>query len=183
MNSAPDLPGFIPPHGNYRELLSYQKAEVVYDLTYRFCQRFLSKGDRTIDQMVQAARSGKQNIAEGSKAAGTSKETEIKLTNVEELISQALFAHLPEFPFGNAVRSRAPGGIQKGQPARMSRTRRQAICIRRTRSRSRATMHGRISCPGSGSSSLSARRCGRRRNEALRRTPGDEPGKSDNRRP
>ena len=55
-----DTPGFIPPHGNYQEMLSYQKAEVVYDLTYRFCQRFLSKGDRTIDQMVQAARSGKK---------------------------------------------------------------------------------------------------------------------------
>ena len=48
---------FIPPHGNYQELLSYQKAEVVYDLTFRFCERFLKKGDRTIDQMVQAARS------------------------------------------------------------------------------------------------------------------------------
>src|SRR6202790_4325014 len=75
-------PGFIPAHGNYQELLSYRKAEVVYDLTYRFCQRFLTKGDRTIDQMVQAARSGKQNIVEGSKASGTSKEMEIKLTNV-----------------------------------------------------------------------------------------------------
>lgn len=81
MNSS-DEPGFIPPYGNYQELLSYQKAEVVYDLTFRFCQRFLSKGDRTIDQMVQAARSGKQNIAEGSKAASMSKEMEIKLTNV-----------------------------------------------------------------------------------------------------
>lgn len=74
--------GFIPSHGHYRELLSYQKAEVVYDITYRFCQRFLTKGDRTIDQMIQAARSGKQNISEGSKASGTSKETELKLTNV-----------------------------------------------------------------------------------------------------
>ena len=51
-------PGFIPPHGNYRELLSYQKAEVAFDITFRFCQRFLSKGDRTIDQMIQPARSG-----------------------------------------------------------------------------------------------------------------------------
>ncbi len=68
--------GFIPAHGHYRELLSYQKAEVIYDLTYRFCQRFLEKRDRTIDQMVQAARSGKQNILEGSKASGTSKEME-----------------------------------------------------------------------------------------------------------
>ena len=55
---------------------------MVYQITYRFCQRFLKKGDRTVDQMVQAARSGKQNIVEGSKAATTSKEMEIKLTNV-----------------------------------------------------------------------------------------------------
>jgi four helix bundle suffix protein len=74
--------GFIPPHGNYRELLSYQKAEVVYDITFRFCHKFLKKGDRTVDQMIQAARSGKQNILEGSEASGTSKETEIKLIGV-----------------------------------------------------------------------------------------------------
>jgi four helix bundle suffix protein len=73
---------FIPPHGNYKELLSYQKAEIVFDVTFRFCSRFLTKGDRTIDQMVQAARSGKQNIIEGCQASGTSKETEIKLINV-----------------------------------------------------------------------------------------------------
>jgi hypothetical protein len=82
MNSDSDEAGFIPPYGNYQELLSYQKAEMVYDITFRFCQRFLQRGDRTIDQMVQAARSGKQNILEGSKASGTSRETEIKLTNV-----------------------------------------------------------------------------------------------------
>jgi four helix bundle suffix protein len=92
-----DAPGFLPPHGNYQELLSYQKAEVVYDLTYRFCQRFLSKGDRTIDQMVQAARSGKQNIAEGSKAAGTSKETEIKLTNVARASLEELLVDYRDF--------------------------------------------------------------------------------------
>src|SRR6516165_6355458 len=69
-----ETPGFIPPHGQYQKLLSYQKAEVIYDLTFHFCHRFLSKGDRTIDQMIQAARSGKQNIADGSAAAGTSKE-------------------------------------------------------------------------------------------------------------
>jgi four helix bundle suffix protein len=74
--------GFIPPHGQYRKLLSYRKAEVVYDITVRFCARFLERRDRTVDQMVQAARSGKQNIAEGSQASGTSTETEIKLTNV-----------------------------------------------------------------------------------------------------
>ena len=89
--------GFIPPHGHYEELLSYQKAEVVYDLTYRFCQRFLKKGDRTIDQMVQAARSGKQNIVEGSKASGTSKEIEIKLTNVARASLEELLADYRDF--------------------------------------------------------------------------------------
>lgn len=76
------MSGFIPKHGGYRNLLSYRKAEIVYDLTVRFCARFLEKRDRTIDQMIQAARSGKQNIAEGSQASGTSTETEIKLTSV-----------------------------------------------------------------------------------------------------
>lgn len=74
--------GFIPPHGNYQELLSYKKSAIVYSATVKFCERFISIKDRTYDQMVQAARSGKQNIIEGSKASGTSKETEIKLTNV-----------------------------------------------------------------------------------------------------
>ena len=75
-------PGFLPPGGNYRELLSYRKAEIIYDFTHRFCECFFRKGDRTIDQMVQAARSGKQNIAEASKASVTSTETELKLINV-----------------------------------------------------------------------------------------------------
>ena len=92
-----DSLGFLPAHGNYRELLSYQKAEVVYDVTFRFCQRFLSKGDRTVDQMVQAARSGKQNILEGSKASGTSKETEIKLTNVARSSLEELLADYEDF--------------------------------------------------------------------------------------
>lgn len=74
--------GFIPKHGGYQDLLSYRKSQIVYDATMRFVGRFLRKGDRTIDQMVQAARSGKQNIVEGSMASGTSKETEIKLMNV-----------------------------------------------------------------------------------------------------
>jgi len=90
-------PGFIPPHGHYQELLSYRKAEVVYDLTFRFCERFLKRGDRTIDQMVQAARSGKQNIAEGSKASGTSKEMEIKLTNVARASLEELLVDYQDF--------------------------------------------------------------------------------------
>lgn len=88
---------FIPPHGNYRELLSYRKAEVVYDLTFRFCERFLKRGDRTIDQMVQAARSGKQNIVEGSKASGTSKAMEIKLTNVARASLEELLEDYRDF--------------------------------------------------------------------------------------
>jgi four helix bundle suffix protein len=74
--------GFIPAHGGYRKLFSYQKAEIIYDGTVYFTNRFFNKYDRTVGQMVQAARSGKQNIAEASMASATSKETEIKLTNV-----------------------------------------------------------------------------------------------------
>ena len=70
---------FIPLRGNYRSLIVYQKAECIYDVTFFFAHRFLAKGDRTIDQMIQAARSGKQNIAEGSAASTTSRETELKL--------------------------------------------------------------------------------------------------------
>ena len=71
----------IRPSGNYRKLLSYQKTEVIYEMTFYFCQKYLQKGDRTIDQMVQAARSGKQNIIEGCAASATSAKTEIKLVN------------------------------------------------------------------------------------------------------
>ena len=73
---------FLKQKGNYRKLIAYQKAECIYDITYYFVHKFLEKGDRTIDQMIQAARSGKQNIAEGSSASTTSSETEIKLINV-----------------------------------------------------------------------------------------------------
>lgn len=74
--------GFIRQDNNYRTLKAFQKAECVYDVTYYFANKFLSKGDRTIDQMVQAARNGKQNLAEGNIDGVTSKEMEIKLTNV-----------------------------------------------------------------------------------------------------
>ena len=87
----------IPPRGDYQTLISYQKSEVIYEITYRFCKRFLSKGDRTVDQMVQAARSGKQNIVEGSKAATTSKEMEIKLTNVARASLEELLEDYRDF--------------------------------------------------------------------------------------
>lgn len=77
-----DLPRLIPAHGGYRDLKSYQMSEIVYDATVAFCDRFISKFSRTHDQMVQAARSGKQNIAEGCMASGTSKKTELKLIGV-----------------------------------------------------------------------------------------------------
>lgn len=73
---------FLPQHGHYRHLRVYQVTEMIYDITYYFTQHYLQRGDRTVDQMIQAARSGKQNIAEGNQAAATSSETEIKLTNV-----------------------------------------------------------------------------------------------------
>jgi four helix bundle suffix protein len=88
---------FIPPHGGYEELLSFQKARVVYDATVCFCQRFLEKRDRTVDQMVQAARSGKQNILEGCQASGTSKEGEIKLINVARASLEELLEDYRDF--------------------------------------------------------------------------------------
>src|SRR6266705_706868 len=88
---------FIPPHGGYEKLLSFQKARVVFDGTVRFCQRFLDKRDRTYDQMLQAARSGKQDILEGSLASGTSKETEIKLTNVARASLEELLEDYRDF--------------------------------------------------------------------------------------
>lgn len=92
-----DETNFIPPHGGYQELLSFRKARIVYDGTVRFCERFLDKRDRTYDQMVQAARSGKQNILEASQASGTSKETELKLTNVARASLEELLEDYRDF--------------------------------------------------------------------------------------
>ncbi len=89
--------GFIPLHGGYRNLFSYQKAEIIYDGTVYFTNRFFHKYDRTIGQMVQAERSGKQNIAEASMASGTSKETEIKLTNVARASLEELLIDYEDF--------------------------------------------------------------------------------------
>lgn len=89
--------GFIPPHGGYAKLASYRKAVIIYDGTVQFCERFLERGDRTWDQMVQAARSGKQNIVEGSMAAGTSSATEIKLTNVARASLEELLEDYRDF--------------------------------------------------------------------------------------
>jgi four helix bundle suffix protein len=87
----------LPPRRDYHKLLSFQKAEVVYDVTFRFAHKFLRPGDRTIDQMIQSARSGKKNLLEGGKAGTTSKETEIKLTNVARASLEELLDDYTDF--------------------------------------------------------------------------------------
>jgi four helix bundle protein len=89
--------GFIPKHGGYKSLLTYRKAEIVCDGTSYFCKKYFQPRDRTIEQMVQAARSGKQNIVEGSMASGTSKEMEIKLTNVARASLEELLNDYKDF--------------------------------------------------------------------------------------
>ena len=87
----------IPPHGGYRELQSYRMAEIVFDATAVFCDRFIDRRSRTHDQMVQAARSGKQNIAEGSMASGTSKKTELKLIGVARASLEELLVDFQDY--------------------------------------------------------------------------------------
>lgn len=87
----------LPPHGGYETLLSFKKSRIVFDATVKFCERFVSLRSRTHDQMIQAARSGKQNILEGSRASGTSKETEIKLTNVARASLEELLEDYRDF--------------------------------------------------------------------------------------
>ena len=96
MNNQPSKE-FLPNRGNYRKLIAYQKAECIYDITFYFAHKHLEKGDRTIDQMVQAARSCKQNIAEGSAASTTSKETELKLINVARASLQELLTGYEDY--------------------------------------------------------------------------------------
>ncbi len=93
----PDKRGLIPPHGGYRKLHSFQSAQLVYDGTVIFCDRFVDKRSRTYDQMIQAARSGVQNIAEGSMASATSRKTELKLTNVARASLEELLLDFEDF--------------------------------------------------------------------------------------
>jgi four helix bundle protein len=87
----------IPPHGGYQDLQSYKMSEIVYDATVVFCNRFINIRSRTHDQMVQAARSGKQNIAEGSMASGTSKKTELKLVGVARASLEELLLDFKDY--------------------------------------------------------------------------------------
>ena len=88
---------FLPQRGNFRKLIAFQKSECIYDVTVLFTRKYLLKGDRTVDQMVQAARSGKQNIAEGCAASTTSRETEIKLLNVAKASLQELILDFEDY--------------------------------------------------------------------------------------
>jgi four helix bundle suffix protein len=110
--------GFIPPHGGYAGLLAYQKALIVFQGTVRFCERFLEKRDRTVDQMTQAARSGKQNIVEGSRVSGTSKEAEIKLLNVARSSLEELLEDYRDF-------------LRKRKLSAWSKNSREALFVRR----------------------------------------------------
>lgn len=124
--------GLLPVQGNYGALLSYRKAELVYDLTQVFCARFLKRGDRTIDQMVQAARSGKQNIAEGAKASKVSTEMEIKLVGVARASLEELL-----IDYGDFLRTcRAPAWAKDSREARYVRNlgRNPELCFEDIRS-------------------------------------------------
>lgn len=111
----------IRPSGNYRKLLSYQKTEVIYEMTYHFAHRFLAKGDRTIDQMVQAARSGKQNIIEGCAASATSSKTELKLVNVAKASLQELLEDYIDYLRTRGHRQWEEGSIEYETMRRLGR--------------------------------------------------------------
>lgn len=100
MTNPPDpekQPGFIPPHGGYEKLKSYQMSVLVYDATAKFCDRFINPKSRTHDQMVQAARSGNKNISEGSQVSGTSKKMELKLVGVARASLEELLGDYKDF--------------------------------------------------------------------------------------
>ena len=98
--------------GNYKNLLSYQKADVIYCITVQFCNKYLSKADRTFDQMVQAARSGKQNIIEGCAASATSSKTEIKLINVAKASLQELLEDYEDYLKTHGQRQWEEGSVE-----------------------------------------------------------------------
>ena len=125
--SHPSHPeSFIPPHGGYEALLSFQKARIIYDGTVKFCERFVDRRSRTTDQMIQAARSGKQNILEGSQASGTSKEMELKLTNVARASLEELLEDYRDF-------------LRVGRHPQWDKDSKEALYVRKLGSRSPAS--------------------------------------------
>ena len=113
MDEMAEREKLIPKHGGYRKLKSFQVAQLVYDVTVRFTERYIDHFSRSRDQMVQAARSGVQNIAEGSQASGTSKKTELKLTNVARSSLEEL-----RLDYGDFLRQRGLYQWQKDDPRR-----------------------------------------------------------------
>jgi len=105
----------IPKHGGYRKLKSFQLAQLVYDVTVRFCDKYIDRRSRTHDQMVQAARSGVQNIAEGSQASATSKKTELKLTQVARASLEELKLDYEDF-----LRQRGVAQWERANPLRQA---------------------------------------------------------------
>jgi four helix bundle protein len=136
----------IPRHGGYRKLKSFQVARLVYDVTVRFCDRYVDRFSRTRDQMVQAARSGVQNIAEGSQASATSKKTELKLTEVARASLEELKLDYEDF-----LRQRARTPWPRNDPRRQ-----QLIDLRPSTAEDVAVwVKGIQKRPPSGSSTLS----------------------------
>jgi len=132
MSDGMEREPLIQPHGGYRKLKSFQMAQLVYDVTVRFCERYIDRRSRTNDQMVQAARSGVQNIAEGSKASGTSKKTELKLTNVARASQEELRLDYEDF-----LRQRGLALWERGDP------RREILIARRCRTADEVAEWGR----------------------------------------
>ena len=91
------MPKKLRPSGGYRKTASFQTATIIYDATYWFCEKFIDQRSRTVDQMVQAARSGRQNIAEGSRASATSSHTELRLLNVARASFEELLLDFEDF--------------------------------------------------------------------------------------
>jgi len=153
----------IPKHGGYRKLKSFQVAQLVYDVTVRFCERYIERGSRTRDQMVQAARSGVQNIAEGSQASGTSKKTELKLTNVARASLEELRLDYKDF-----LRQRELPLFPPDHPALVRFKARRCVTVEDVRlwvedeqGRTRTSTNKSVSvrggpCPSVGSSTLAA---------------------------
>jgi four helix bundle protein len=131
--------GFIPKHGGYRDLLSYRKALIVYQATMCFCTRFIERADkRTREQMIQAARSGKQNIIEGSAASGTSKEMEIKLMAVARASLEELLEDYEDF-------------LRTHRHAIWDKNSKPALAVRRLSQRSKTLQAGHTSHGSHGS--------------------------------
>jgi len=109
----------IPKHGGYRDLLSFQLSRLIFDITIRFCDKFIGRRSRTHDQMVQAARSGVQNIAEGSQGSGTSKKFELKLTSVARASLEELVLDYEDFLRQNQLSIWEYGDARRKELARI----------------------------------------------------------------